>query len=518
MHILDILIVGAGPGGVQLALTLGEIRQRTSAHFTYRVIEKTSGPGSFFSTFPVHGRLISNNKLYTGRDPKSRFSERFDWNSLVTQDRSILLRDYSRDFYPVRDVIPTMLMDLCHRYSVPVDFNVSVRQISPTDNGLFDVDTSEGSIRARYVVVATGLKPFVARIPGIELPTPYASMKPRQHYRDKRTLIIGKGNSGFECANEIINEANVVMIASPSPTRLAYRTHYVGSVRQTNALPIENYQLKNQSAILDCDITQIARSSAGYEVTVAYKHADGEAETLVFDEVIAATGFTGNLDVLQGGLNIHLLHNKFPEIDGTFQSCQIGGLYFAGALTHGIDYRGYSSSGFIHGFRYNSMILATHLCEKLGITEPQTAIRQSAIVDHLFNELEEDAGIYLQPGYIGRCYRRTGIGDWIDLGHRTKLWFENEQAGDDILLLATLEYADINRFPDPLLIPRHPGNASESVHIHPVIRARSGGDTRHVCLEENLLNRFGHMSNNQHLLKSFMEDIDAASRAMLSCR
>ena len=95
MKQLDIVIIGAGPGGVQLALTLGEIKSRTGAAFSYRIVEKESEPGSFFSRFPVHGQLISNNKVYSGRDPKSRFSERFDWNSLITEDRAILTRDYS---------------------------------------------------------------------------------------------------------------------------------------------------------------------------------------------------------------------------------------------------------------------------------------------------------------------------------------------------------------------------------------------------------------------------------------
>ncbi len=73
MASLDIAIIGAGPGGVQLALTLGEIKKRSGVEFTYRIIEKESEPGSFFRRFPVHGQLISNNKLYSGRNPKSRF-------------------------------------------------------------------------------------------------------------------------------------------------------------------------------------------------------------------------------------------------------------------------------------------------------------------------------------------------------------------------------------------------------------------------------------------------------------
>jgi thioredoxin reductase len=511
----DILIIGAGPGGIQLALTLEEIKRRNKARFTYQIIERDSGPGSFFNVFPVHGRLISNNKLYTGRDPLSRFSERFDWNSLITEKREILTRHYSRDFYPRREVIPKMLTDLCDHYQLPMSYNVTFTGIERAADGQFHITTDKESIHARYVVVATGLRPFIPDIPGIELTTPYASMRPKEHYRDKRTLIIGKGNSGLECAKEIINEASLIMVASPSPTRLAYRTHYVGSVRQTNALLIENYQLKHQAAILDCDIQSIARINEVYEVTVAYKHADGEVETLAFDEVIAATGFIGSLEVLMKTFEIGRLHDKFPNIDGMFQSCDVKGLYFAGALTHGPDYRGYSSSGFIHGFRYNAMILAAHLCEKLGITDERRCISPSDLVEHLFEELEEDAGIYLQPGFIGRCYQRSDDGDWVDLGHRSRRWFEDEAVEKgEILLLATLEYGDINSYTNPLTIPRHPGGSDESAHIHPVVRWRSSEGAGQVSLEEHLFNRFRGIPLNRVRLMRLIVELNAVGPAL----
>src|SRR5437868_10611176 len=92
---LGLGIFGGGPGGMQVALTLGEIKRRTGANFSYRILEQSDAPGAFFTRFPVHGQLISNNKLYTGRDPKSRFSERYDWNSLITDDRAVLTRDFS---------------------------------------------------------------------------------------------------------------------------------------------------------------------------------------------------------------------------------------------------------------------------------------------------------------------------------------------------------------------------------------------------------------------------------------
>ncbi len=171
-----------------------------------------------------------------------------------------------------------MLKHLCARYELPVDYNVAVRKITRLEQGKFLIETDASVIRARYAVIATGLKPFTCAIPGIEHATPYAEIKPAKNYRDKRVLIIGKGNSGFECAKDLLNDAAAIMIASPNPVRLAYQTHYVGSVRATNTIHIENYQLKHNAAILDCDIHSIERVADTYRVKVVYKHAGGRSK------------------------------------------------------------------------------------------------------------------------------------------------------------------------------------------------------------------------------------------------
>ena len=42
---------------------------------------------------------------------------------------------------------------------------------------------------------------------------------------------------------------------------------------------------------------------------------------------------------------------KYPLIDYDYRSSLVDGLYFAGTITHSLDYRR-SAGGFIHGFRY----------------------------------------------------------------------------------------------------------------------------------------------------------------------
>lgn len=52
-----------------------------------------------------------------------------------------------------------------------------------------------------------------------------------EEYKDQAVLILGKGNSAFETAQNILGRASRIHLYSPSPVRLAWQTHYVGDLR-----------------------------------------------------------------------------------------------------------------------------------------------------------------------------------------------------------------------------------------------------------------------------------------------
>lgn len=489
--IYDTIIVGAGPGGIQVAIKLLENANKANTSIKLLVLEAGEKAGTFFTNFPVHGKLISNNKLYTGMPPEHRYSERFDWNSLVTDDKEILMRNYSQDFFPKREALVEMLNDLVDRYCISVRYNTRWNDTKRDVNGNFAIFTDNGTFNTKHLVIATGMKPSTADIQGVEFATPYKDMKNKEQYRDKRVLIIGKGNSAMESAQEILNEANVIMLASPNSVKLAYQTHYVGSVRAVNALLVDNYQLKHQAAFLDCDIEEIKPFDMGVNVKVKYKHAKDEEEVLYFDEVIEATGFVSNVDPLDS-LKLGMTYGKkYPSINEDFESVDYSNLYFAGTQTHGLDYRK-TFSGFIHGFRYNSMILANTLSERLGFPIKEEVITKEDFKVHLLTELNYSPNLYLQPGYVVRVYERFGD-NWLDKGYVTINKFKKINFKANSLLLAvSLEYGDIHKFENVLSIPRVPGDIDESVHIHPVIRIRRNVDLDIELyeLEEDLENSF----------------------------
>ncbi|QCU08573.1 hypothetical protein BCPR1_01860 [Bacillus paranthracis] len=229
-----------------------------------------------------------------------------------------------------------------------------------------------------------------------------------------------------------------------------------------------------------------------------------------FNEIIAATGFEANVELLIHDFDINIIHNKFPSITGVFESTEVKNLYFAGAQTHGLDYKSTSTSGFIHGFRYNSKILAHHIAEKLGMVEREANSVEGCVVDLILDELNNSGELWLQPALVGLLLRKKND-EWNNLGHRTSYEFKEMKVKEgESLVFVTLEYGDIHEFHDVLNIPRVPGDAAESVHIHPVIHVKIEEDIKENHLEEHLESRFDK-DKYAPFLEGIINQIEGAS-------
>ena len=68
-NILEFIIVGAGPAGLQMGYYLHKSNR------SYTILEKGAKAGSFFAQYPRHRRLISINKVYTGHDDPEKSSK-----------------------------------------------------------------------------------------------------------------------------------------------------------------------------------------------------------------------------------------------------------------------------------------------------------------------------------------------------------------------------------------------------------------------------------------------------------
>ena len=100
----DYLLLGAGPAGLQLGYFLER------AGRDYLILEQGATPGTFFRTFPRHRQLISINKRQTGFDDPE-LNLRMDWNSLLSDQPSLVFTRYTDRYFPDADVMVRYLAD-----------------------------------------------------------------------------------------------------------------------------------------------------------------------------------------------------------------------------------------------------------------------------------------------------------------------------------------------------------------------------------------------------------------------
>jgi thioredoxin reductase len=359
----EYLILGAGPAGLQMGHHLSR------AGHSYLILEAGDTPGTFFKTFPRHRTLTSRNKVHTGsEDPEIRL--RFDECSLLDEDGdgSFRFSDVSRSYLPSADEMVSYLRGYAERHGLNVRCETRVLRVERTGAGLFRLTGAGGSVfSCRRLIVATGTaKPHVPQIPGIELAENYAdvSVDP-EDFVNQRVLVIGQGSPASETADNLI------------PTAALIHTLH------------------------DRAVERIERREG--QLVVSVRHAEGEAEDLVYDRVIVATGFRFDDSIFASGCRPELAPGgRFPARTPEWESVNVPGLYFAGKLTQANGFETHAS-GLIHGFRYNVRALFRMLETKHHRRDwPAREIEPTpeGLVEATLSRLNRASALWQQPGFL----------------------------------------------------------------------------------------------------------------------
>lgn len=475
----DYLIIGAGPAGLQLGYFLQQ------AGRDYLILEAGAGPGTFFERFPRHRQLISINKVYTGYDDPE-INLRWDWNSLLCDDAALLFKNYSRAYFPPAGELVRYLADFAARYALRVKTETRATRIEK--NGLFHVHDQHGNLylAPRLIVAAGVTQPYLPPVPGLELAEPYTTMPTDPaDFINQRVLIIGKGNSAFETAENLIGTAAVLHLASPHPLKLAWQTHFVGNVRAVNNNLLDTYQLKSQNAVLDATIEAIERRADGrFAVTVQYAHAHGEREELLYDRVLACTGFRFDAELFDATCRPALtIDERFPQQTSEWESVNVKDLYFAGTLMQMRDYR-QTTSGFIHGFRYNVRALQRIFDAKYE-DQPWPARTIAATAESLrevvLARLNRSSALWQQFGFLCDAVILNPDGATADYYEEVPTDYLRDGAFGQPAdcYTVTLEYGANHRSHDPFNVTRvargDTARAEESNFLHPIIRRYAHG-------------------------------------------
>lgn len=508
----DYLIIGAGPAGLQLASLL----ERDGCD--YVVLERGSGPGTFFTRYPRHRQMISNNKVNTGfTDPELNL--RMDWNSLLSDDPDLLFTRYSERYFPHADDWVRYLTDFAARTGIRVEYDTEAVRISRADGVFTALDGGGRSWRARRLVVATGVSRFnEPPVPGIELAERYDTFDPEPtSFTNQRVLIIGKGNSAFETADSLIEKAAVIHVAGPHSVKLAWKTHYVGHLRAVNNNFLDTYQLKSQNSVLDGVVESIEKSAdGGFRVMLRYTRTTEPLRELHYDRIIACTGFRFDASVFDETCRPTLaINDRFPEQTSAFESVNVPDLYFAGTVTQQRDFKK-STNGFIHGFRYGTRALHRILgARHLDTPWPARTLTASpeAIADAVIARVNRSSGLWQQFGFLGDVVAveggRTQYQEEVPLDYIA----DGGLGSAAHRFVVDLEYGPDHDSNDPfdIGVPRVLENdvdhAMDSTYLHPVVRHYRDGvlaGTHHLA--ENLENEWNLAAIHRQPLTAFVKE------------
>ncbi|MBO4274028.1 NAD(P)-binding domain-containing protein [Microbispora triticiradicis] len=511
-QILDYLVIGAGPAGLQM----GHFLHRAGR--SYRILEATPAPGAFFRTFPRHRTLISINKKYTGWDDPE-LNLRMDWNSLLSDDPRLLFTRYSDRYFPDADDMVRYLEDFAATQEPHITYDARVAEVArPDPGGPFRVTDERGrTFAARRVIVATGVtQPNVPPIPGIETAEQYGdvSVDPAD-FTNKRVLIIGKANSAFETADNLIETAAVIHVAGPQSVKLAWKTHFVGHLRAFNNNFLDTYQLKLQNAVLDGDIRRIERRADGsYLVTVAFVRADEITKDIPYDRVIVCTGFRFDASIFAPECRPELaIKDRFPALTPAYESVNVPDLHFAGTITQSRDFKR-GTSGFIHGFRYGVRALHRALEARYhGVEWPGRDLSgdPGALAAAVLERVNRSSALWQQFGVLADVIVPDGRGGARYL-EEVPLDLQGPPVGDQGHFAVTLEYGPGHDQVDPFdisvgrITQSDAERAHEGHYLHPVVRLFRNGVVEAVHhVTENLENDWTSERVHLNPLRDFFQ-------------
>lgn len=502
------VIIGGGPAGLQMGYFLEK------ANRNYIILEKSDTAGNSFTEYPRHRNLISINKVFTGEQGYDK-NLRWDWNSLLTEESDVktqpLFTSYTQEYFPKADTLVQYLQDFAKNFNLKLAYGSKVAKLSK-EGKTFSIACDNGKVyNTECVVIATGFrKSATPDIPGIELVPSYETMDvdPKK-YANHEVLIIGKGNSGFETADNLIHTSALIHVLSPNPIRLAWKTHYIGDLRAVNNDMLDTYQLKSQNAVLDASVSNITKNDEGkYDVEVNYAHALGESEVLTYDSVINCTGFVFDTDFYDASATpASKNQGKFPALKSNWESTNVDGLFFAGVLSHSLDYKKHTS-GFIHGFRYCVRTLFNLLEQRYqGVAYPRREIPATVegVLEAILARAGTTSALWQQFGYLV---------DVITVQDDQAFYYDELTKGivkdSDISSYAhyytfSLEFNKVMGSPFEIQRNPSPEQAETSIFLHPVVRQFNKGKLMNeIHILEDLYTNWTHPEQHVAPLRQFL--------------
>jgi len=298
MKVYDLLIVGAGPTGISVAIAAQK------AGLSHLMVERGPIANALYH-FPTNMTFFSTSeKLEIGGVPFISHNDK--------PTRSEALEYYRR---------------LVKSYRLNIEGYSEVKGIVKTDGGSFEVNTSRAEYQATSVVLATGFYglPRKLNVPGEELSKVRHYFDDPHLYVDQKVLVVGAANSACDVALETYQKGAEVTMA----------------IRGAEIYEKVKYWIKPNIE------NRIAEGSinAHFKSTVAAirpKEVDLQTPagliTIENDFVLAMTGYKPDYPFLVAcGVQMSDDEAKTPRFnEETLESLDVPGLYLAGVINAGL--------------------------------------------------------------------------------------------------------------------------------------------------------------------------------------
>lgn len=321
MQTYDIIIVGAGPIGLAVAL------EAKRNGLNYLVIEKGALVNSLYN-YPLYMTFFSTaERLEIGEVPFMNINPK--------PGRQEALEYYRR---------------IKMHFDLKVNLYEKVEKIS-TEGELKIVQTDLANYRAKNVVIATGFYdiPNYLNIPGEDLPKVSHYYKEAHPYTGLKLIVVGASNSSVDAALECWRKgAEVTLVVRGA--EIGERVKYW--VKPDIENRIEEGSIR---AYFNSELKSIHQKS----VVIFTK--DGEVE-LENDFVLALTGYRPDFKFLQScGIDLSEDALLLPQYDAETMETNVKGLYLAGVACGGME----THKWFIENSRIHAKLIVKDVVEKM---------------------------------------------------------------------------------------------------------------------------------------------------------
>ncbi|WP_106915087.1 YpdA family putative bacillithiol disulfide reductase [Chryseobacterium aurantiacum] len=297
MEILDILIIGAGPIGLNCAI------EAEKNNLTYLILEKGTIVNSLYH-YPLYMRFFSTaEKLeidgtpFISTAPKPGRQDALEYYQGIARQKNLNIHLYEKVL------------------------NVS------KNNDVFEIETTKRNYLAKNVVIATGFYdiPNPMNIPGENLPKVMHYYTEPYPYARQKIVVVGSSNSAVDAALETYRKgAEVTMIIRHSEISK--------SVKYWVKPDIENRISEGSiTAHFNSEIVEVKENS------VVFKDENNKIHEIENDFVLAMTGYLPDFDFLRNSgieLNGDCLN---PYYNPETMETNVSNLYLAGVVCGGKD-------------------------------------------------------------------------------------------------------------------------------------------------------------------------------------